>query len=150
MACLEGMRNIGPFVAERFCEIIKLRNQLAHSLGYVDYYDMKCSQAEGFNKATLFGILEPLEEKTRPIMQRARDALASAKGASALLPHNLGYSMAGDVTKLKDPYFPFSNAVDMWARSYAALGISYRGSTMRLDLCDRPGKCTVFCFALFV
>lgn len=134
------MRSIGPFVAERFCAIIKLRNQLAHALHYADYYDMKCSQAEGFSKEVLFQILSPLEEQTRPLMQRARDALAADKGIAALQPHNLGFAMAGDVTKMKDPFFPFAGAVDMWARSYAALGITYRGAQMRLDLCDRAGK----------
>ena len=39
-----------------------------------------------------------------------------------------------------DPYFPFEEAVEVWARTFAALGIHYRGATMRLDLCDRPGK----------
>lgn len=31
-------------------------------------------------------------------------------------------------------------AVDVWARSFAALGIGYRGSTMTLDLLDREKK----------
>ena len=35
------MRTIGPFVAERFLEIVKCRNRLAKSLGYIDYYDFK-------------------------------------------------------------------------------------------------------------
>lgn len=39
-----------------------------------------------------------------------------------------------------DPYFPFEEAVDVWARTFAGLGIQYRGATMQLDLCDRPGK----------
>ena len=39
-----------------------------------------------------------------------------------------------------DPYFPFEEAVDVWARTFAGLGIQYKGATMRLDLCDRPGK----------
>jgi hypothetical protein len=30
--------------------------------------------------------------------------------------------------------------VDVWARTFAALGIRYRGATMALDLCDREGK----------
>ena len=47
---------------------------------------------------------------------------------------------AGDVERELDPYFPFEGAVDAWARCFAALGIQYRGATMRLDLCDRPGK----------
>lgn len=58
LSCLEGLRSIGPFVAEKFCEIIKLRNRLARSLGYECFYDMKVTQAEGFNKRTLFNILE--------------------------------------------------------------------------------------------
>ena len=39
-----------------------------------------------------------------------------------------------------DPYFPFERAVEAWGRSFAALGIRYRGATMTLDLLDRPGK----------
>lgn len=139
-ACLEGLRGIGAYVAESFCEIIRLRNQLARKLGYECFYDMKVTQAEGFNKKVLFSILDRLEEETRPIMQQALAALAAEKGEDALQPHNTAFLMAGDVLKQKDPYFPFENAVDVWARSFAALGITYRGATMRLDLCDRPGK----------
>jgi Zn-dependent oligopeptidase len=40
-ACYEGMRSIGPFVVERFVEIVKIRNQVARALGYQDYYDYK-------------------------------------------------------------------------------------------------------------
>ncbi|KAJ9506361.1 hypothetical protein QJQ45_019497 [Haematococcus lacustris] len=37
-ACWEGLRGIGPFVAERFLDIVKARNQLARLLGYQDFY----------------------------------------------------------------------------------------------------------------
>jgi hypothetical protein len=33
-----------------------------------------------------------------------------------------------------DPYFPFDEAVDVWARTFSALGIVYNGATMTLDL----------------
>jgi hypothetical protein len=39
-----------------------------------------------------------------------------------------------------DPYFPFETAVEQWGRSFAALGISYEGASMSLDLLDRKGK----------
>lgn len=39
-----------------------------------------------------------------------------------------------------DPYLPFADAVDVWARTFSALSINYRGATMALDLCDRDGK----------
>ena len=46
----------------------------------------------------------------------------------------------GDIEHEMDPFFPFEEAVDVWARTFAALGIQYKGATMRLDLCDRAGK----------
>lgn len=49
-------------------------------------------------------------------------------------------SCTGDIEREMDPFFPFEEAVDVWARTFAALGIQYKGATMRLDLCDRTGK----------
>jgi hypothetical protein len=127
-------------VGDKFSEVVILRNRFARLLGYSCFYDMKVTQAEGFDKASLFSILDILEERSRPILEQSRKVLASEKGESALEPWNTGFALAGDISKLKDPYFPFANAVDCWARSFAALGISYRGATMSLDLCDREGK----------
>lgn len=101
---------------------------------------MKVTQAEGFSKKVLFGILDDLEVKTRPILNKALSRLREQKGERADLPFNRGYYLSGDTTALKDPYFPFENAVDAWVRSFAALGISYENSTMNLDLVDREGK----------
>ncbi|GFR51274.1 hypothetical protein Agub_g13582 [Astrephomene gubernaculifera] len=139
-ACYEGLRSIGPFVAEKFVEIVKQRNRLAKLLGFEDFYDYKVTSAEGFGKSRLFSILDDLETRTAPIMAAARERLAREKGEAALEPHNLSYSLAGDTEKAQDPYFPFELAVDVWARTFAALGIKYMDSTMTLDLCDRPGK----------
>lgn len=139
-AAYEAMRSVGPFVSEAFLGIVKDRNKLARLMGFSDYYDLKVTAAEGFGKARLFEILDDLEEKTRPIMAEARARLAKEKGESALEPHNMGYALAGDTTKATDPYFPFEDAVDVWGRTFAALGINYQGSVMTLDLCDRQGK----------
>lgn len=139
-ACYEGMRSIGPFVAERFLEVVRCRNRLARSLGYIDFYDYKVTSSEGFGKTRLFEILDDLEAKTRPVMQAARQALSEAKGAQALQPYNMSYSLAGETEKALDPYFPFEDAVDVWARTFAALGINYHDATMTLDLCDRDKK----------
>jgi oligoendopeptidase F len=140
-ACYEGLRSIGPFVSSNgFVEVVKARNAMAKALGYVDYYDYKVTQAEGFNKARLFEILDSLEVGTRDIMTKAREQLAAKKGAGALEPWNTGYMMAGDLTKRMDPYFPFEKSVEMWGRSFGKLGISYKGATMDLDLLDRKSK----------
>merc|ERR1719330_458556 len=140
-ACYEGLRSIGPFVlGAGFVDIIKERNRLARMLGFEDFYDYKVTQSEGFGKAKLFEVLEGLAAQTRELQQEARKKLAAEKGESVLLPWNTGYMLAGDLTKKQDPYFPFECAVEMWGRSYAAMGIRYRDATMTLDLLDRKGK----------
>jgi len=140
-AAYAGARSIGPTVAEQFVKVVKMRNSFAKSMGYEDYYDYKVTQAEGFSKKTLFGdFLGPLEERTRPLMEEARKRLANEKGEAALNPWNTSQALAGDVTKKQDPYFPFEEAISAWARSFAAMGIRYRGATMQLDLLDRDGK----------
>ena len=140
-ACWEGLRAIGPFVTSNgFVELVKKRNQMARALGYVDFYDYKVTQAEGFGKAALFEILDTLEVGTRPLLATARERLGKEHGAAALEPWNTGHAMAGEVTKKLDPYFPFEKSVEQWGRSFAALGISYAGASMNLDLLDRKGK----------
>jgi hypothetical protein len=99
-AAYEGLRNIGPFVCENgFVDIIKMRNKLAKSLGFVDYYDYKVTNAEGMSKAKLFEILDGLEEGTRPIMDNARKELEKRFGSDALQPCNQSFKMAGSIIK---------------------------------------------------
>ncbi|KAL7522935.1 hypothetical protein ACHAWX_007671 [Stephanocyclus meneghinianus] len=141
-ACYEGLTKIGDFVTENgFVELVKVRNRMAKALGYLDFYDYKVTNAEGFGKIALFEILDTLEKGTRPIMESARKRFAEENGGDdALEPWNLSFKMAGDVTRRMDPYFPFSKSVEMWGRSFAAMNIGYRGATMDLDLLDRKGK----------
>jgi oligoendopeptidase F len=141
-ACYEGLSKIGDFVTENgFVELVKVRNRMAKALGYLDFYDYKVTNAEGFGKVALFEILDTLEEGTRPIMEAARKRFADEKGGeNSLEPWNLSFLMAGDVTRRMDPYFPFEKSVEQWGRSFAAMNIGYRGATMDLDLLDRKGK----------
>lgn len=140
-AAYEGLRSVGPFVsANGFVEIVKKRNQLAKELGFEDYYDYTVTQAEGFDKKTLFSILDTLEQGTRPLLVNARNELASRHGASSLDPWNTSFCMAGSVVAKMDPYFPFAKAVERYLRSYAAMNISYQGGTLNLDLLDRSKK----------
>jgi len=140
-AAYEGIRTIGEFICGNgWLEIVKLRNQMAHKLGYDDFYDYKVTQAEGFNKKTLFGILDDLERKTRPIMEKAIATLKAEKGEDAFLPWNMTYKLAGDITKKQDPYFPFEKAVLRYAQCYANMKIEYKGATLNLDLLDREKK----------
>jgi hypothetical protein len=68
------------------------------------------------------------------------DAPLHASNKTLELHASLQQWCAGDTTKATDPYFPFEDAVDVWGRTFAGLGIQYQGSVMTLDLCDRQGK----------
>ena len=140
-SCWRATRTVGPFLLDNgFPKIIAERNRFARTLGFVDFYDMKVTQAEGFSKRTCFEMLDGLEAATRPLLEEALAKLEAEKGADARKPWNLAYALSGELTRELDPYFPFENAPLVWGRSFAKMGIAYRGTTMRLDLCDRKGK----------
>jgi hypothetical protein len=140
-AAYEGLRSIEPHVlAHGFLDVVRRRNELGRMLGGEDYYDWKTRRTEGLGKREIFALLDDLEARTRETARRSIAGLRSAKGNSAGHPWNLGYFMTGDVTREMDPYFPFSRSFERWGRSFAALGIGFRGAELVLDLVDRKGK----------
>lgn len=96
----EALRSIGPFCLDHgFVEIIKLRTQMAKSLGFQDYYDYKVTNSEGFGKEKLFQILDTLEQGTRPILKQAREDLEQRFGKEALEPWNSGFMISVSATR---------------------------------------------------
>lgn len=140
-SAFDALRTIERHVlAHGFLDVIGLRNQLGRMEGAEDYYDWKTKRVEGSSKREVFELLDDLERRTRDGARRAVEALASTHGATALRPWNLFFVTQGDSTRELDPFFPFADAVRRWGRSFANLGIDYRGAALVLDLVDRPGK----------
>jgi hypothetical protein len=140
-AAFEGLRSIEHFVlAHGFLELVHKRNRLGRELGAEDYYDWKTRRVEGLSKREVFAWLDELEALTRDAGRRAIDDLVTKHGRAAVTPWNLHDLSSGDATRAQDPYFPFRDALLRWGRSFAALGIRYRGAELVLDLVDRPGK----------
>jgi hypothetical protein len=92
------------------------------------------------SKADVFARLDDLEARTRVAGKRCIDELRVTRGDASARPWNLRYTVAGDVTKEQDPYFPFARAVERWGQSFMALGIRYERAALVLDLVDRAGK----------
>lgn len=140
-AAFEGLRSIEPFVLEHgFLEIVAMRNRLGRMLGYEDYYDWKVNIVERMTKRRLFATLDDLARRTT---DRTTEQLADFEhthGAGSREPWNFGFLRAGKLTEALDPYFGFATAIDRWARSFAALDVTFRGATLTLDLMDRKGK----------
>lgn len=140
-AAFDGLRSIERFVLDNgFLEIVTLRNRLARALGFPDYYAWRVAVVERMDKRRLFGMLDDLAARTKSATETALSAFASAHGADALEPWNFPFLKSGRLTARFDPYFGFAQALRRWGRSFAALGVTYRGATLTLDLVDRPGK----------
>src|SRR5690606_19079888 len=72
-AAFDGLRSIEGFVLDAgFLDIVRKRNQLGRMLGYEDYYAWRLAVVEGMSKASLFGRLDALAERTA---DRSRSAL---------------------------------------------------------------------------
>ncbi|HEH9431682.1 TPA: peptidase M3 [Aeromonas sobria] len=127
-------------VGNGFLEVVAIRNRFARAMGYRDYFDYKVRKNEQMSPDQLFAILDDFIARTDGRLQQSLAELKAAKGAAALLPHNLRYSVSGDVTRQLDPYVPFSRALKDWVESFRRLGIQYRGATLTLDLLTREGK----------
>ncbi|MFQ2740254.1 M3 family metallopeptidase [Aeromonas caviae] len=123
-----------------YLDIVALRNRFARAMGYRDYFDYKVHKNEQMSPAQLFAILDDFIARTDARLHQSLAELKAAKGDAALLPHNLRYSVSGDVTRQLDPYVPFSRALKDWVESFRRLGIQYRGATLTLDLLTREGK----------
>ncbi len=140
-AAWEGLGKIETHVlANGFLDVVRERNKLGRMLGFEDYYDYKVNLNEGFSKKTLFGLLDELERETRRAADAALSKLAAERGPAAREPWNFVNAIAGDLTAKLDPYFPFELALERWGRSFAAMGIAFRGATLGLDLMARRGK----------
>ena len=123
-----------------FIELIKVRNEFARAQGYKNYFDYRVFKNERMSNEELFTILTEFEEMTRESCRKHLDSVAKEKGPSAILGHNLKFAVAGSAEKQLNPYLPFKDSLEVWCKSFARLGIEYRGATLSLDLFDRKGK----------
>jgi len=123
-----------------FLDLVRLRNRLAKTLGFENYFDYKLRKNERMTPAQLFEILDDFVARTEAAQRRTLDALRARHGAAALEAWNLRFFSAGDVVRRMDEYMPFGPALRRWMQSFRRLGISYRGATLNLDLLERAGK----------
>jgi hypothetical protein len=140
-AALDGLYAVERFVLDHgFLDIVRLRNKLGRLLGYEDYYDWKVAIAEGSRKRDIFARLTHFLDATRDKTRQALAHFAVTHGADALHPYNFLHLRQGELAAAFDRHYPFSQALTRWGRSFAAMGVRYRGATLTLDLVDRAGK----------
>lgn len=137
-ACFEGREKLATDSLDEYVKLIGLRNEYARILGFTDFYDFKVQTDDGMTKKELFAIFDDIYEKTKYAQSDIRALEKKMPGLRK--PWNFAYMMTGDFTKEEDPYFQFDDALMRWGKSFAAMGIDFRGGTLQLDLMDRKGK----------
>ena len=137
-ACFVAQEELAKSCAAELIQLVGLRNEYAHALGYEDFYAYKVRTEEDMSKEELFSIFDTIFEKTKYAFSHLRTMEKELPGLRK--PWNRGYLLSGDFTKEADAYFPFENALERWGRSFNQLGISFHGGTLQLDLLDRAGK----------
>ncbi len=137
-AGFEAVMQLGTEGVRSYIELVGLRNEFARALGFEDFYAYKLMVEEGMAKKELFTLFDTIYEKTKYGFENIRTLEKTMPGLRK--PWNYSYMLAGSFIKEEDQYFPFEETLDRWGRSFAALGISYGGSSLVFDLLDREGK----------
>ena len=137
----EGLLELEQWVLKNgFIELVKKRNEFARAQGFKNYFEYRVMKNERMTYDELFSILNEFEALTRETCFAHLESVKKQKGPQAILAHNLKFEVAGDAEKKLDPYLPFAKSLEIWCKSFARLGITYRQATLNLDLFDRKGK----------
>jgi len=137
-ACFEAREGYALDGVDDYVAAVVLRNAYANARGFEDFYAFKLATEEQMTKEQVFSLFDKVYENTKHVFAETREAAKKQKGLRQ--PWNFSYYMSGDFTKEEDQYFQFEDALLRWGRSFSALGISYAGGTLQLDLLDRKGK----------
>lgn len=137
-ACFEARENLALDFIPEYVELVTLRNQYAKMQGYADFYDFKLKSEDKMTKKELFTLFDSVTVKTKHAFDAVRKLERKLPGLRK--PWNFSYMMTGDFTKEEDPFFQFDDALIRWGKSFAALGVTFKSGTLKLDLLDRKGK----------
>lgn len=137
-ACWTALEAISTTLLDDYVQIVALRNEYAKKLGFEDFYAYRVHISEGMTKKQIFDIFNEIYEDTKGTFQKIREMEKTQPGLRK--PWNFGYLMSGSFTKEEEPYYDFDEALIRWGKSFAALGIDYKGGTLQLDLLDRENK----------
>ncbi len=154
-AAWEAAKQIGPGVASRIQELVRVRNELAHGRGYADFQRMSL-RLEEIDRDWLFKLLDDLAEATeapfRALKAEIDAALARRFGipSADLRPWHYGDPFfqeappIGDVDL--DEFYRPQDLSALTVRFYEGLGMDIRAILDRSDLFEREGKCQhAFC-----
>ena len=154
----EAHKEVGPLVADRLIELIKLRNEAARHLGFDDYRQMQLVLQE-HDPAALDAIFQELEEKTEePFVQYKGELDKTLAKRLKVKPDKLRpwhyadpfFQEAPQLSTINyDAYFTGKDLVAIASAYYGSFGLDVAPIVERSDLFPKPGKSEhAFCFTI--
>ena len=142
-------KQVGEVVADDLLELVRLRNELACSLGFPDYYTLKLYVQE-FKPEELDGLFDRLEEVTREPFVRIKAEIDSILAArfgveeEELRPYHYSdpfFQEAPNIYTISlDRYYKDANVAELVSGFYKSMGIDVQPIIERSDLYEREGK----------
>jgi peptidyl-dipeptidase A len=144
----EASKQVGAEVVSELLELVGLRNDAARSLGFPTYHSMML-ECDELDETELFELLERVDEGTRPLFERYKQALdarlAERFGVSAedLAPWHYSDPFFQEAPAAEvdlDPWFDGKDLEQLTARYFDAVGFDISDLLARSDLYEREGK----------
>jgi peptidyl-dipeptidase A len=142
-------KQIGDTVAANVIALVKMRNEIAHELGFANYHDMslRLSDQDPEQIEKLFDELDSLTRGTFITLKTSVDAVLAKKykvNNEALMPwhyQNRFFQEAPAIYNINlDSYFAHKDVVQLAKDYYAGIGLDVTGILGKSDLYEKPGK----------
>lgn len=149
----EASKEIGGVVSDRVRELARIRNKVAHDLGYADYYRMSLDLQE-LSEKWLFSRMDELEELTEDAFvgwkEELDEGLRRRFSVDALRPWHYAdpffQMLPPDGVITLDHLFEEIRAPSLAERTFKEWGIDLSGVMSASDLFPREKKCQhAFC-----
>ncbi|MCX6748903.1 MAG: M3 family metallopeptidase [Candidatus Pacearchaeota archaeon] len=142
----EASKKQGELVASELIELINLRNKLAKSLGFANYYELSL-EANEQNKQEIFELFEELYKLTKKSFNKIKSEIDSflkkRYKTVDLKPwhyQNLFFQEAPEIYEINLDKLYESDILQKAEKFYSALGLDVSGIISRSDLYERKGK----------
>jgi peptidyl-dipeptidase A len=147
--CWLASKQIGDSVAADVIGLVKMRNEIARELGFINYHDMSLQLSDQDPKQIekLFDELDSLTKGTFTKLKAEVDAVLSKKykiKPEELMPwhyQNRFFQEAPSIYNVNlDSYFSDKDVVKLSKDYYAGIGLDVSGILSKSDLYEKEGK----------
>ena len=154
-AAWKAYMEVGAKVDAKLRELARLRNQVAHELGFRDYFAMSLMLQE-LEEEKLFNVFDELDTLTREPFAKLKADIDVTRAARFRMPvRDLQPWHFGDLFFQEAPSCEAVNLDDLFKNAdlialakkyYASIGLPVDDILSRSDLYEKPGKCPhAFC-----